>query len=492
MGQMRFLVSPPARLREEALDQAYLSGLDRTAWPVRARMDGAELVLERGVSDSANLNLLWEVEGHGLLVVTTATLIERPQPYHLPLELARGALSQLRNQLAEWQVAGLTIPEEASVKMATATERLSWAVVTQDGDPPASSTAAAEALQLALDGAQLLAQAYAEHAIAGRQRAGGKVLALLGGALDGPTLEDATAQQFLATFNAAQVLMPWREIETSEGTFSWSACDAQIDWCRAHGLRVCAGPLVQPDSRGLPDWVYLWEDDFDALMAAASQFVQAAVGRYRGKVDLWLCAARVNTAEVLALSEEERLRMAAAVVQLVRALDPGALAVISIDQPWGEYMSRREVDFPPLQFADALVRAGLDLKALMLEMNLGSFRGSTLPRSPLEFGRQLEYWSMLGLPLLVSLNVPSASGEDVSAQRRDVLSAGVWSPLGQQNWIARYAPLMLAKPSVQGVFWNQTCDYRPHEFPHAGLFDPQQHAKPALKTLASIRHAYLK
>ena len=53
-------------------------------------------------------------------------------------------------------------------------------------------------------------------------------------------------------------------------------------------------------------------------------------------------------------------------------------------------------------------------------------------------------------------------------------------------------PLMLSKPYVRGVFWNQLRDAEPHDFPHGGLFDHRRNAKPALRTLASIRKAHLK
>ena len=92
--------------------------------------------------------------------------------------------------------------------------------------------------------------------------------------------------------------------------------------------------------------------------------------------------------------------------------------MIGIDQPWGEYQGRRAVDLSPIHFADALVRARLDLKAIFLEMNFGCFTGGTLPRSEMDLNRFLDYWSLLGLPLLVGLSVPSADGADPKARQK--------------------------------------------------------------------------
>ena len=101
--------------------------------------------------------------------------------------------------------------------------------------------------------------------------------------------------------------------------------------------------------------------------------------------------------------------------------------MVGIDQPWGEYLGRRAVDLSPIQFADALVRARLDLKAIFLEMNLGCFAGGTLLRSEMELNRLLDYWGLLGLPLVVGLSMPSDDGPDAKARQKLDFSAGSWS-----------------------------------------------------------------
>jgi hypothetical protein len=67
-----------------------------------------------------------------------------------------------------------------------------------------------------------------------------------------------------------------------------------------------------------------------------------------------------------------------------------------------------------------------------------------------------------------------------------------WSPKTQQIWMARWLPLLLSKPYINGIFWNQLRDSEPHEFPHAGLFDLRRHPKPVLRALGSIRQGFLK
>jgi hypothetical protein len=209
-------------------------------------------------------------------------------------------------------------------------------------------------------------------------------------------------------------------------------------------------------------------------------------------VGAWQCAGRLNATDALMLSEEERLRIAARTIELVRMLDPETPVLLSLDQPWAENLSRRAHDSSPLHFADALIRAGVGLQGLMLEMNVGYHPGGTQLRDPLELSRMLDYWSLLGLPVHVTLCAPSAWHEDPLAQRRVRLVPGSWTDKAQQTWINRWLPVILAKPFVQGVLWNQLRDGEPHEFPHGGLFDLRRHAKPALRILGSLRQAHLK
>ncbi len=490
MGLMRFVVSPPERITEEALQQAYLSGIDRIAWQVEVGMEGGQLVARRAVSESCNLHVPWPVKGRGRLTLSTGSLMEQPRPYHLPLELARGTIGQLSSQLAEWRTLGLTVPEKVTQGLSEAMGYFGRAAV-GERDLQESAQLAERAIRIALDAAEGLVDSYVDHAIAVRRPAGEKLSVLLGGNLGSRLPDQSAAEQFLSSFNAAVVPACWREIEAGQESHRWDVCDRQIEWCRTRSLRVCGGPLLQLDPRSLPDWLYLYEDDFDNLLSCVTEYVRAAVARYRGKVDLWQCAGRLTSAEILSLTEEEKLRLAAGTIEMARAIDPDTPLLVSFDQPWGEYLSRREMDLPPLYFADALVRSGLDLSGVMLEINLGYHPGGTLPRTPLEFSRQLDYWSLLGLPLFVSLTVPSADHDDPLAQRRVRVPAGGWTASTQQAWVARYVPLILSKPSVQGVFWNQLYDSQPHDFPHGGLFDEQDRPKSALDSLAGIRRVHV-
>jgi len=453
-------------------------------------MENGNLAVERSISESGSLLLPWQVKGHGQPILSTASLVERREAYYLPLELARGTVSHLCNQMAEWQLIGMTVPKGTSARVSEAVRQFGHAAVNQENQEVCSQSAQ-RAIEHALDASNLLAAAYVDQSMAVRRRIG-KLLSFVAGDLGNTLLDERTAKQFLNTFNAAVLPLRWRDIESTEGAHSWSVPDKQVAWCQSQDLKVFSGPLLQLDAQGIPNWLYLWEEDFENLESFTNDFVTKVVKRYQGKVDFWQAAARVNGTEVLSLSEDECLQLTARVVELIRSLDPEKPVLMSIDQPWAEYMRSRTVDYPPLHFADTLIRSGLEIAGVVLEMNLGYTPGGTLPRTLMELSRQLDMWALLGLPVFVSLTVPSSSEPDSLAQRQPQFLPEKPTVQSQQGWVARTVPLILAKSYVRGVIWNQLSDGVPHDFPHGGLFDAQARPKPAIKTLGAIRHAYLK
>ncbi len=83
MGQLRLLISDTDRLPANFQAHAYMAGLEGIPWKTVCRIEHGLLVVDRQVSESGNLFILWQVPGIGLLAIGTATLMEREQPYLL-------------------------------------------------------------------------------------------------------------------------------------------------------------------------------------------------------------------------------------------------------------------------------------------------------------------------------------------------------------------------------------------------------------------------
>ncbi|HEX5105753.1 MAG TPA: endo-1,4-beta-xylanase, partial [Pirellulaceae bacterium] len=282
----------------------------------------------------------------------------------------------------------------------------------------------------------------------------------------------------------------WPEVEAKFGQRDWESADGVVNWCREKNVRLCCGPLVLLDRHALPDWVFL-DNDEEEVQTSVLSWLEAVVERYRGKVQIWHVAARLNQDGAFDFSEEQRLRLLVEAVDRVRALDARTPLVVSFDQPWGEYIARKDQELTPLHFADTLVRGELGLAGVGLEIHYGYWPGGTLPRDPLDVSRQLDRWSQLGVPLMVTLSAPSSLAADLralhSAKPLPDLSAEKLSPKWQQDLIQWLLPMIASKPMVQAIVWDAWQDNAPHEFAQSGLLDAKGKSKPALQTMIDLR-----
>ncbi len=494
MGVIRFQVHPPRRVTPEMAQRAYFTAPDRSLWRSRARLTDDGLVLERVQSDSGYFHIPWPVEGHGEVALSTAWLMERDRPYHLEIELARGKLNQVRGQLFDWQQIGLEVPEGLQSLLHEAVAEL--AAASTERDEGQTTTRADRAIRSAVEAACWLSRCFAEQCLIARRHQHGRLETHLGAHLGDSPLPANLAPLVKGSFNALCVPLSWRSVEADEQNFDWRVGDQQVAWCRERGLAVHAGPLLSFDDLGMPDWLCAWGlEDADSLIDCASEFVEAAVTRYRGKVDVWRCAARVNAGDVLPLPQEDRLRLVLHAVQTTRSLDPDTPIVVGFDQPWGEYTRADGMDFPRY-LADSVVRSEVGVTGLGLELNIGYHPGGSYLRDPLDVSQLIDYWSALGLPLHVSLTIPSGSTLDSQARNPSTPLAsafpGGWSTAVQQQLTEAYLPVLLSKPSVRSVVWNQLRDAQPHPYPHGGLFDAKERPKAALGVIAALREKYLK
>ncbi|HEX3726445.1 MAG TPA: hypothetical protein VHV08_09390 [Pirellulales bacterium] len=482
------------RLPADAAERAYMSGIDEIPWQCRIQWSDGGLVVEREQHDSGNFFIPVLIDGHGELMLSTASLMERPRPYQLDVELARGTLHRLRNQIAVWEGAGMAIPAEVIRLLAAAREHFSWAA-TRQTEPEQAADRAAAALSLTLSAMDRLSLSYTEQVLPVRHQQAGKLTTLIGCHL-GSAPPTAAGERIASAFNTAVVPLVWREIESREGRRDWTLADKQIEWCRSLGLKICSGPLLSIDKWSLPDWMYLWgEEDLDSFYTCVTEHLEATVTRYRGKVQLWQCAAGLNIKSDFLHDDEQRLRMAVLAVESIRRIDPRAPIVLCIDQPWGSFMGREDYELSPFHFVDALVRSDLGLAGIGLEINFGYLSPGSDPRDVLEFSRQLDRFSLLGLPLLVELTVPSGAGDDPrarsSAKAVNYSDAAALSPQAQRAWGEKFLPMLLTKQAVQGIIWNQLFDSKPHTFRHGGLFDEHDHPKPLFELLESLRREHL-
>ncbi len=263
MGLMRLTIHDRDRIPPSGLGQVYMCGQDELPWYGRAYTSGNQLIIERVESDSGSAFVPWRIDGRGVLLLGTSTLMERERPYRLEVELARGTINRLRNQIASWEMIGLVVPADLRNEVLTATRHFARAATTED---PASAAEHAErALVAAADAMDHSASLYAEQAFENRRAQSRKLTTWFGVHLGDAMPAVGVARQLLPAFNMVSVPLSWRSIEASEGRRQWKQADAQIEWAKTAGMKIMGGPLLELDDRGVPDWTYLWEGDFDSL-----------------------------------------------------------------------------------------------------------------------------------------------------------------------------------------------------------------------------------
>jgi hypothetical protein len=491
MGLSKFRLSPA--VSRKAVGRAYVTGLDRTATRLRTSIDGDILVCQREANESGRLFVPWPIEGYGSAYIGTATLAERAQPYDLAVELARGKLNDVRNQLADWRQMGLRTNDVLEEKLAQAQAAFYIAVTSREA--PETSFAAAQAcISASWATGQQLVELYVQQVIQTRVAGGVKLPTQLAVAIDSEP-KRPWSDELKSAFNAVRLSASWRSINPTEGQNRWDVLDAQLAYATKNKFAVQAGPLIDLRPGALPDWLYLWEGDFESIVGLAVDLVRQAVTRYRGKIPVWTLIHRPASTEILGLNEEDQIRLTAKLLQSARHIDPSAQFLVGFDRPWGEWLGQNSFQLGPLHLADYLARSDMGLSGLALEIAPGyTSLGSGL-RDLFDFSRLLDLYALINLPLSINLALPTSFAPDPLADSGVIVEPEDWASgldeSFQAHWAAGYIALAVAKPFVRSVTWNELSDSLPHLYPNAGLFRADQTPKPILSWMKTFRRDLL-
>ncbi len=479
----------PALANRAAMSRAYMTGLDRSATRLRVAVEGDLLVCRREGEESGRLFVPWPIPGFGTAFVGTATLGERAEPYDLAVELARGKLNDVRNQLADWQLMGLRAGGMLNAKLAEAQSAFVRAV-TSRAEPTAAAESAQRCITATWEAGQALVEHYIQQVIQTRVAGGAKLTTHLAVAVQTEPKRPWSAE-LRPRINALRLACPWRTISPTEGQNRWETLDAQLAWATKHKLAVHAGPLIDLRPDAMPDWLCLCEGDYDAILGVAVELVRQAIARYRGKVSLWTLIHRPGSGEILGLGEEDQVRLAARLLQVARHVDPSAQFLIGVDRPWGGWLGQSKFQLGPLHMADYLARSELGLSGIELEVALGYTAPGSGLRDLFEFSRLLDLYALINLPLYVTLAVPSSTAADPKADPTVKTQPGDWpadlDEAASAHWAAGAIALAAAKPFVRSVTWLQPTDGLPHLYPNAGLLRPDHSPKPLADWLRTFR-----
>lgn len=492
MGAMTFLLPPflPAGGQSAVERARFAGGYDRVPFPSHVRVSGDALELSRSENESGYVAVPWPVPGVGFPVTVTATLRERTAPYRLLVELARGKVNQVRNQIADWQQIGLPADPAAVADLAAATQAFSRAV--QTDAPDEADAAAAAALTGAYQAAAALTRQFVDTALDRRRQRESRFPTRLSCRLSAPPAPEAL---YRSAFTAAHLVPVWKDIEPAASQYDWAPLDELVDWATAAKLPVRIGPLIDLGGETLPAWLAEWKGELPSVAAFFCDFIETAVHRYRNRVKDWVVCTGFNHADQLGLTEDDRVRLVVRLVDAARNADPDGRWVVGIAQPWGDYLEHEECTYSPLVFADTLLRTGLPIAGFKVELVAGEGRRASLLRDGLETIRLLETFGILGVPIDLLLRHPGRAASGSSSTVVDLNRLRTeWqaddSEAAQADWGGTVTAIALGMPHVRSITWGHWAD-GPDGIPWDGLLGPGGRPKPLLLRLQALRKTYL-
>lgn len=535
--------SGPARawpLRHE-----HLLVSDDVVIPAEISFENGLIICRKRVDGSAAISLQFPVLGaaggeDSLLTLRTCLLRERDEPYLLPLELARHGIMLLLNKLEEWALFGEAPDDPAMRLVEQAREAFTHALVEQHYSAAvkgagtytlAADRAAREAMRQALIAGEALAllQSRAMHA----RRLNGTLAALAAKAPPPNAITDHEAKAGRAallgspgvilpdtprlgcTVNTAlftpelcnlvqqscdfiSLPMRWIDMEPTEGKYAFVRTDKWIEWAVTKAkLPVTAGPLIDFHPRSAPDWLYIWEHDYETLRDVVFEHVKTIVTRYRRTVSTWTICSGLHAASNFALAPEQAIDLTRTCVAIVRKLQPAARVQVEIAQPWGEYTGdsgpRAARSIPPAVYCDFMNQVQTHVDAWALRLQMGQPEQGRSARDLLAVSALLDKFAALDTPIAVTaLGCPSSPiSTDTESDRFEPGHwRRHWNPEHQAEWLAHLGAIAAAKPFVTSICWQDLYDAPAHaEMPSGGLASPTGSPKPAARVLSELRTA---
>jgi hypothetical protein len=475
---------------------AYIVGPESV--PVTGEIALREGLLTVSRADNApiGLSLLWDAGAEGCYELETPRLQPRQRPYVLNVELARFRLMKIMQKVEDWGLFDYVKAEKIVQKFQTLQEQFAQALV-QLEEPAAASRIADEVLAQAIVLSDELTAFHTDQLITRRRLAGSFVKHIFGCRVD-PSIQNQKYREVLAgSFDYAVLPTPWKILQPQEGVYDTQLIDGWAEALSKKRMPLIAGPLVNFDEDDLPDWMFIWENDFDAIRELTYEHVQRLVQRYRKVVSLWNVTAGLCTNRAFTLTFEQMIEMTRLLVTQVKNVFPSARTLVTISQPFGEYHVQSPASVAPMLYAEMVAQAGINFDGFALELEMGVPLPGMFMRDLFQISVMLDKLSGLGRPIFITaVSAPGRATPDPadrSEGRLDPSQAGrwrqPWSPQLQADWMEAVYHIALAKPFVESIAWGNLADVNP-TVPGGGLLNDMFQPKPAFDRLQQMREKF--
>ena len=484
---MRFQVFKNGKVVDKfALCGAYLFGSDGIG------IRRAQITFKNGIIEcskpnleTAGLALLWPIDGFGKVLLPTTCLPERERPYNLNVEIARAKLMQIVNKREDWlffnSIKGLEdISKQAQDLFIQAIQNIS--------EPSVASKFADESLKKAIVFSEKLAIKQAELLFEARGKSHGFGRGCFGCRIDPMEIDNPVyVERLLELFGSVTIPINWARIESHKGSFDFSTIDACIDVLCKKKLTLSAGPLLCFSKKYLPKWLLRGGAGFEKIRETAYDFVSRVVARYCNVIRTWRVVSGLNVFNHFGFRFEQILEMTRAANMAVKQESDGALKIIEISNPWGEYYTTTANSIPPLVYMDMVVQSGINFDAFGLQVRFGKNQSGMHVRDMMQTSAILDSFGPIAKPLYITdVEVPSQNGSGLY----DGKVAGVWhepwNQAQQGQWIEQFHKIALSKQFVNSVTYSNLIDSEDSTITHSGLLTDQLEPKESFRTLKKL------
>ena len=454
------------------------------------------LVIGRSDEHPVGVSLLWDMGALGAYQMETTRLPAREKPYNLNVEMARFRLMKIVQKQEDWNLFDFPRAEKFSQRFKDAQNLFSDALGKLD-DSKEAANLADQSLAISLDLSEQLAQFHSELLI-NRRRAGNSFVRHIVGCRVDSTVQNAKYKEMLSgNFDYVVLPMSWKQLQPEEGAFNTEALDEWVETLSRKKIPIIAGPLIDLNEGQVPDWLFIWEHDFDTVRDMAYEFVQKVVHRYRKAVAVWNVCSGLHTNRAFTLSFEQTIELTRLLVAHVKNMLPQARTLITVTEPFGEYHADPRPSVAPMMYAEMVSQAGISFEAFGLEMELGVPTSGGYMRDMFQVSCMLDRFSTMGRPVfLTAVGAPgrmTPDPTDVSEGRLDPTAAGrwrrPWDPQLQAEWLESVYRIALSKPFVESVAWSNLADIG-QTLPAGGLLDDMLQPKATFGRLSKVRDQF--
>jgi hypothetical protein len=454
------------------------------------------LTLSRSDEHPSGLALLWDTGPLGTYHLETTRLPPRDEPYNLNVELARFRLMKIVQKQEDWNLFDFPRAEKFNQRFREAQATFAEALGLLH-EPGQAAQIADQALAVAIDLSDQVAQFHGDLLLNRRRQSNALSKHLFGCRVDSTVINQKYKDTLVDNFDYAVLPMSWKQLQPEEGQFQTDPVDEWVDLLTRKRIPIIAGPLIDLSDAEVPDWMFIWEHDFETLRELAYEFVQKVVHRYRRAVSVWNVVGGLHTNSAFTLSFEQIIELTRLLVSQVKTILPNARTLVTIKEPFGEYHARGATSVPPMLYAEMVAQAGINFDAFGLEIEQGVPTPGGWMRDVFQLSAMLDRFSTIGRPVFItSLGVPDRNTPDAADRTEGKLDPSLagrwhrpWDPQLQADWIDGIYKLLLSKPFVESIAWGNLADINP-SIPGGGLLDDMLRPKPAFTKIQELREAF--